>query len=166
MATELAITVLPGLADDTSIRSTMEKLLFDFYSVVGIAPRRGYLIVPGELLADSFQARFFIQATSELLCFDKQQMLTAKVSGNAQRPGSQLLSMNLVHDDNGCISVSYVAAFRHGQTATVRRGAFQAVDLSHGWQMRSLDEDVRVILMPEPRKYLRTAPDQPRVWIR
>jgi hypothetical protein len=166
MATKSAITVLPELTDDTSIRSTMENLLFDFYSVVGIAPRRGYLIVPGELLADSFQARFFIKATSELLCFDKQQMLTAKVAGNAQRPGSQLLSMNFVHDGNGCVSVSYVAAFRHGQTATVRRGAFQAVDLSHGWQLRSLDEDVRVLLMPEPRKYIRTAPDQPRVWIR
>ncbi len=166
MATKSAITMLPELGEDTSIRSTMEKLLFDFYSVVGIAPRRGYLIVPGELLADSFQARFFIRATSELLCFDKQQMLTAKVGENAQRPGSQLVSMNLVEDGNGCVLVSYVAAFRCGQTATVRRGAFQAVDFSHGWQLRSLDEDVRVILLPEPRKFIRTAHDQPRVWIR
>jgi hypothetical protein len=166
MATKSAITALPEIPRYLSLRIELEELLFDFYSVVGIAPRRGYPLNAADLLADDFQGRFFIKATSELLCFDKQGMLKTKVSGSAQRPGSQLVSMNMAHDDDGSVSVSYVAAFGHGQTATVRRGALKAVETASGWRLRSLDEDVRVILLPEPRKYLHSAPDQPRVWIR
>jgi hypothetical protein len=166
MATKLALTELPAISSRLSLRLELEELLFDFYSIAGLAPRRGYPVAAADLLTDDFQGRIFNRATSELLCFDKALMLEAKLKGSVLRPGSQLLSMNLIHHEDGSVSVSYVAAFRHGQTSLVRRGALRAVESGSGWRLASLDEDVRVLLMPEPRKFLRTTPDQPRVWIR
>jgi hypothetical protein len=166
MATKLALSELPAISKRLSLRLELEELLFDFYSIAGLAPRRGYSVNAAELLTNDFQGRIFHRASSELLCFDKAVMVEAKLKGSAVRPSSQLLSMNLVQHPNGLVSVSYVAAFRHGQTSTVRRGALQAVESGSGWKLASLDEDVRVVLMPAPRKYLRTTPDQPRVWIR
>jgi hypothetical protein len=73
--------------------------------------------------------------------------------------------MNAAYTADGCVAVAYAAAFRYGRFSMVRRGAFKAVETEHGWALRSLDEDVRVVLLPETRRKLRNPSDQPRVWI-
>lgn len=86
MATKLALTELPAISNRLSLRLDMEELLFDFYSIAGLAPRRGYPVSAVDLLTDDFRGRIFHRATSELLCFDKSVMVEAKLKGNALRP--------------------------------------------------------------------------------
>jgi hypothetical protein len=165
MATTTAIPALQA-SNGNVLRTQMEELLFDFYSVMGVATRRQYPVMANELLTDNFQGRFFIQSSSELMCFSKAQMLASKVGrGGLQGPACQLTSMNASYTPDGCVAATYAAAFRYGQTSMVRRGAFKAVETEHGWSLRSLDEDVRVVLLPESRRKLRNPSDQPRVWI-
>ena len=166
MATMTAIRALPEISSERRIRTQMEELLFDFYSVVGVAPRRPYPVMANDLLSDNFVGRFFIATTSELMCFNKAQMLAAKVGrGDMQRPCAQLLSMNLLYGADGSMSVNYAAAFRYGQTAMIRRGALKAVEGAHGWALRSVDEDVRVIVLAESKRKLSAKSDRPRIWI-
>lgn len=166
MATSGATTHFSEASSNIPLRTRIEELLFDFYSLVGVAPRRPEAAPATDLLADNFQGRFFLQSTSELLCFDKGQIVTAQLRvGDAQRPGSQLINLSLVRDEDGSVSANYAVALRHGQTALLRRGTLKAIETVRGWAIRSVDEDVRVIVLPEPRRR-RTAFDQPRVWIR
>lgn len=166
MATMTTTPALPKLPTEGSLRTRMEALLLGFYSVVGIVPRRNHPL-PNNLLTESFQGRFFIAATSELICYSKEQMLNARVGrGGTQRPQTQLLSMHVVRESEGRVTVTYVAAFRYGCTATVRRGSFKAVETLNGWSLRSIDEDVRVVLLFDNRRRMYVPPaDRPRVWI-
>ena len=79
MATIPAIPLGLNPSSEDQLRVQLEELLFDFYSVVGVAPRRPYPVVAADLLTDNFQGRFFISATSELMYFMKAQMLASKV---------------------------------------------------------------------------------------
>jgi len=164
-----SITVVPIVVKrpaEDNLRVQLEELLFDFYSVVGVAPRRPYPVVAADLLTDNFQGRFFISATSELMYFTKAQMLASKVGrGDAQSPASELVSMNLVQAADGTVSVSYAASFCYGQTAMIRRGTLKAVETPHGWALRSVDEDVRVIILADIRRKLCVTADRPRIWI-
>lgn len=166
MATVTYNPTLNPLDPALILRTQMEELLFDLYSVVGVAPRRPYPVVAGDLLASEFQGRFFIQTTSELLCFDRDQMLASKVGrGDFQRPNLQLVSMIASCESDSAVSVNYTAAFRYGQTCTVRRGTFRAIKRADRWQIISMDEDVRVLVLPESGHRHDGRPDRPRIWI-
>lgn len=165
MATMSDITALSQVST-SAVRLQMEELLFDFYSAVGASPRRPFAGNASDLLADDFEGRFFSRDSSELSCFDKPQMLVADFGHRDLRPNSQLIDLRAGSVTDSLISVNYEAAFRYGQTLIVRRGTFKAVMTHAGWALRSIDEDMRVTLLPESRRRLRAASDLPRVWIR
>ncbi len=165
MATSIVNSAVVEKQAGSALRESMEELLINFYSVVGVAPRRTYPVDAAELLADDFEGQFFIQTSSELMVFSKAQMLAAKVGrGESQRPSCQMLSLSVVAGTNGVSTVVYAAAFRFGQTAQVRRGSFKASQGTGGWKLQSIEEDVRVVLLPE-RSRRQVAADRPRVWI-
>ena len=165
MATLTAIPQVTKPKPSSVLRIRMEELLMDFYSVVGVAPRRPYPVNAADLLASDFEGQFFIQTTSELMVFSKAQMLASKVGrGELQRPTCQMLSMSATREEDGVVGVIYAAAFRFGQTAQVRRGSFKAARENGQWVLRSIDEDVRLVFLPEVCKK-RVAADRPRVWV-
>jgi hypothetical protein len=164
MATSTSILGISEQATSSALRTELENLLLDLYSVVGVAPQRPYEVIPADLLTEDFQGRIFIRTSSELMSFNKTQMLAAKLArGGTAQPESQLLSMEVSKAADGSVTAVYAAAFRAQQTATVRSGSFQAVKPGERWMLRSIDEDVRVILMPEATGP-RVANDHPRVW--
>jgi hypothetical protein len=150
------------IAGHASLRLQMEVLLGEFYSAVGIAPRDYPSTYVAELLADNFEGRFFMRASSELLCFDKQQILTARLGLGDVRPTSRLLSLELSTITADSLSATYCAVLRYGQSAIFHHGSLKAEQSNGRWMLRSIDEDVR--LMPESR--INPHSDRPRVWIR
>jgi hypothetical protein len=147
----------------TCLRTQMEELLLSFYDAAGITPG-----VPSrassELLADNFQGCFFVRATSELHCFDKAHVLNAKVTpGTPHKVICQLMSMSAATEDEEGVVIRYAAGFRYGSSVTIRRGMMKAVPKNGEWMLRSLDEDVRVVVLPAVRR-LAASLDRPRVW--
>jgi hypothetical protein len=146
----------------TCLRTQMEELLLNFYDAAGITPG-----VPSrassDLLADNFQGCFFVRATLELQCFDKAHVLSAKaVAGAPHKAVCQFLSMSAPTEDDEGIVIRYAAGFRYGPSVTIRRGMMKAVPKNGQWVLRSLDEDVRILVLPAARKS--TALDRPRLW--
>ncbi len=166
MATHITVPPVANPESSNDLRSQMEELLIDFYSVVGIAPRRFYPVHAVSLLADDFQGRFFIASTSELMVFSKAQMLASQVGrGELNRPASQLISLTATIDEKGIANVVYSVAYRFGQTAQVRRGSFKASEQNEKWALHAIDEDVRLIILPEVKRLRSVAADRPRLWI-
>ena len=166
MATFINIPPVAEPKPSNDLRSQMEELLVDFYSVMGVAPRRAYAVNAADLIADDFQGRFFIASTSELMVFTKAEMLASKVGrGEINRPSSQLLSLTANLSEDGIASVVYAVAYRFGQTAQVRRGSFKASRQNDSWVLRSIDEDVRLVILPEIKRPRAAAADRPRLWI-
>lgn len=150
-------------AASATLRLQLESLLGDFYSAVGIAPRQYPSVYATELLADNFEGRFFMHAAFELLCFDKGQMLSARLGLGDVRPTSRLLSLDLATVAGDSISATYCAVLRYGQSAIFHRGTMKVVQNDGHWIIRSIDEDVRVRLMPE--SHITRRSDRPRIWI-
>ncbi|ABF41835.1 hypothetical protein Acid345_2834 [Candidatus Koribacter versatilis Ellin345] len=166
MATFITVSPVAKPKSSNDLRSQMEDLLIDFYSVVGVAPRRAYPVNAADLLADDFQGRFFIQSSSELMVFSKAQMLASKVGrGEINRPVSRLVSLSAKLCEDGIASVVYAVAYRFGQTAQVRRGSFKASLQGENWVLHSIDEDVRLVILPEVKRTQSVAADRPRLWI-
>jgi len=166
MATHITVPPVAKPVSSNDLRSQMEELLIDFYSVVGVAPRRSYPVNAADLLADDFQGRFFIASSSELMVFSKAQMLASKVGrGEINRPSSQLLSLTAKLCEDGGATVVYAVAYSFGQTAQVRRGSFKASKQDEKWLLRAIDEDVRLVILPEVKRPRQVPADHPRLWI-
>jgi hypothetical protein len=148
------------------LRLQMEDLLQGFYSAVGVAPRQHPPANAGELLADNFRGQFFLRDSGEHVSFNKEQMLVSDLGHRDIRPNAQLIALTSTCAADIFVSVNFAIAFRYGQTSVVRRGTFKAVKVHSGWALRSIDEEVRTVMLPESRRKLRTASDAPRVWIR
>ena len=146
----------------TCLRTAMEELLLNFYDAAGITPGVP-LRASSDLLADNFQGCFFVRSNSELQCFDKAHVLNANVTPSIpHKVACQFMSMSAAAEDEEGVTVRYAAGFRQGGSVTIRRGMMKAVPKNGEWLLRSLDEDVRVVVLPAAR---RTAPlDRPRVW--
>ena len=149
----------------SALRLQMEELLFDFYSVVGIVSPRPYAVSPADLLADEFEGRFFSHTTSQLLAFNKAQLLAAPAVRNEESvPSCDLFSLNSISEQEGVLAISYRAAFRRDHTVTVRTGSMKVVHQGERWILQALDEQVRIVVNPEAIKRRQPA-DRPRIWI-
>ena len=147
----------------TCLRTAMEELLLNFYDAAGVTPGVP-LRASSDILADNFQGCFFVRATSELQCFDKEHVVNAKVTpGTPHKVACQFLSMSAASEDEEGIVIRYAAGFRYGASITIRRGMMKALPKNGEWVLRSLDEDVRVVVLSAAKRP--TAPiDRPRVW--
>ena len=150
-------------ANKISLRSQMESLLGDFYNAIGVAPGRFPVANATDLLTDDFEARFFMCASWELMSFNKSQMLSARIGLADVRPTSRLLSLNVTNATEENVCVSYCASLRYGQSAIFHRGTLNAIKQDGRWVIRSIEEDVRVKVMPQSR--INRSSDRPRVWI-
>jgi hypothetical protein len=147
----------------TCLRTSMEELLLNFYEAAGVTPGVP-LRASSDLLADNFQGCFFVRSTSELHCFDKAHVVNAKVTpGTPHKVTCQFLSMSAASEDEEGVLVRYAAGFRYGSSVTIRRGMMKAVPKNGEWVLRSLDEDVRVVVIAPPKRPA-AASDRPRVW--
>jgi hypothetical protein len=166
MATTTITTAFPNIPDNADLRTRLEELLFDFYSIVGIAPQRSYAVIANDLLTDNFQGRFFIEATSELLCFNKTQMLASHAARPTQQPPvCQLITMTSAKGTDGNIHASYAVSFRYGQTAMLRRGTLNVIETDTSLALVSIDEDVRIVELSKTVAKKSVAFDRPRIWI-
>lgn len=164
MATHHASIANPNLSGEKSLQARMEDLLGEFYRTVGVAPRDRAWAYASDLLADKFEGRFFLRSSSELLCFDRSQILGARLGLGDLPPQSQLLSMSAPAEKEGNVFADYVAAFRYGRTLILRHGTLKAEQGTGQWKIRSVDEDIRTTLLPEARAKVRNPSDQPRIW--
>lgn len=155
---------IASFTGEKSLRAAMEDLLDEFYRSVGVAPRDRAWTYASDLLAENFAGRFFLHSSSELLCFDRSQILGARLGLGDLPPQSRLLTMSAPSEKEGFVFANYVAAFRYGRTLIRRRGTIKAFQENAAWKIRSVDEDVRVILLPQERAKFRAPSDQPRIW--
>lgn len=163
MASATSIRRPPEQHEAQSLRAQMEELLFAFYHLAGIISGAQTRTAEDVLSAD-FQGRMFLRVSSQMISLDK-----AKLQGETPQYGVPsealypLFTMELADVDDQSLSISYVVAFRYGSMTTLRRGLMKVVPQQGKWMLRSIEEDVREVLL-SAAKTSRKALDRPRLW--
>lgn len=163
MASATTIRRPPEQQQAQSLRAQMEELLFAFYHLAGIAPGTSSKSAD-EMLSDDFQARLFLRVRSEMLNLDKAKLQGATAPfGVPDEALYPLFTMELADVDSESLSIRYVVGFRYGSMSTLRRGLMKAVPQQGKWMLRSIEEDVREVLLSAARGSSK-ALDRPRLW--
>ena len=163
MASATTIRRPPEQQQAQSLRAQMEELLFAFYHLAGIISGTQTRSID-EVLSGDFQGRLFLRVSSQMIVLDKAKLQSSEMSYGAPNEALYpLFTMELADVDDQSLSISYVVAFRYGSMTTLRRGLMKVVPQQGKWILRSIEEDVREVLL-SAAKTSRKALDRPRLW--
>lgn len=162
MASATSIRRPPEQPEAQSLRAHMEGLLFAFYSLAGVTTKSSSRQAD-DVLSDDFQGRCFLRVSSEMIIFDRSKLAEVKLaSGTPQEALYPLFEMELADADQHSLSIRYLVAFRYGSMVTLRRGLMKVIPQQGKWVLRSIEEDVREVLLSAASS--RKSLDRPRLW--